>query len=138
MKYKFLALGAALAGFLSLTGCSTVNTVENANKVGMRQMVADKRITTDPELSRAARVVGVNITNGEFLKVQVEVVNLTMSVQRFNYQFEWFDLNGMQVTSPGAGYVTRQIEGQETLYLTGVAPTAACRDFRLKLLGNVR
>ena len=136
MKHPFIL--TTMAGLLAVAGCSTVNTVENTPTIGARQMVADKRVITDIGLNTSARVVGVNVTTGEFMKVQVEVVNLTHSVKSFNYQFQWFDATGMEVASPASSYITRQIEGQETLYLTGVAPTPLCRDFRLKMIDNVR
>jgi hypothetical protein len=34
--------------------------------------------------------------------------------------------------------VTRQVEGKESVFLQGVAPNAAVRDFRLKLYENAR
>jgi len=126
---------AAGAGLGLLTGCaSTVNTVERAAPAGQRQMVSDKRIITDAGLNRAVRIVGVNEAPGEFLKIQVELLNTTSSLKSFNYRFEWFDANGIQVNSPTSTAISRQIEGRESIFIGAVAPLPAAKDFRLKLI----
>ena len=132
---KFLLL--ILAGSaLALTGCTTVNTVENAQKVGQRNMVTDQRVITDGSLSRKVSIVGVNssMTPGGLLKVQVELLNRTRSRQAFLYRFEWFDLNGMQVENILSANIPDQIEGQESKFINGLAPTPSCHDFRVKFI----
>ncbi len=139
MKKSCLQNAFAFAGAASLvllSACSTVNTVERAEPVGQRQMVNDKRIITDASLNRAVRIVGVNETPGEFLKVQIELQNTTRSLKSFNYRFEWFDANGMQVNTPTSTYIPRQIEGKESLFISAVAPTPTAKDFRVKLIEN--
>lgn len=127
-----LVAGSALA----LTGCTTVNSVENAQKMGQRNMITDSRVISDGSLSRKVSIVGVNtsMTPGGLLKVQVEVFNRTRSHQAFLYQFEWFDLNGMQVNNILSARIPEQIEGQESKFINGLAPTAACHDFRVKFI----
>jgi len=96
----YLSLAGAL--LLAVSGCKTsVNSVENAQKSGQRQMVADQRAITDKSLANKVSIVGVNsaMTPGGFLKVQIELLNNTRSFQRFSYHFEWFDANGMQITT---------------------------------------
>src|ERR1041385_8653917 len=94
-KLFFLLLAASA---LALTGCTTVNTVENAQKEAPRNMVSDQRVVTDASLNRKVAIVGINtaMTPGGLLKVQVELENHTRSLQRFLYRFEWFDADGMQ------------------------------------------
>jgi len=120
------------------TACTTVNTVERAAPVGQRQMVNDKRIITDAGLNRAVRIVGVNEVPGEFLKIQVELLNSTSSLKSFNYRFEWFDANGVLVHTPTSTYISRQIEGKESIFISAVSPVASAKDFRLKLIESTR
>ncbi len=127
---------AGTTGISLLTACSTVNTVERAEPIGQRQMVNDKRIITDAGLNRATRIVGVNEVPGEFLKVQVELFNTTGSLKSFNYRFEWFDANGIQVNTPTSTYIPRQIEGKESIFISAIAPTPTAKDFRLKLIDS--
>src|SRR5271154_1603438 len=104
MKTKFFLPLAAVgftAGGLAVSGCKTsVNSVENAQKTGQRQMVSDQRAITDGSLKKKVSIVGVNqsMTPGGFLQVQVELLNTTRSLARFSYHFEWFDASGMQIT----------------------------------------
>ena len=120
--------------------CTTVNTVERATPIGTKQVIADKRVITDDTLKRKVNIVGLNegITPGGFLQVQIEVLNRKNSMQTFSYRFEWFDMNGMLVDTPTSVWIPRQIEGQETLTITAVAPTTTAKDFRVKFMENVR
>jgi len=135
MKTKFAALFTAA---LTVAGChtTTVNSVENAQKSGQRYMIPDQRVVTDLSLNRKVSVVGVNtaMTPGNVLKVQVELLNEGSKLQRFVYTFEWFDANGMQINNVTSATIADQIEGRESKFISAVAPTPACTDFRLKLI----
>jgi uncharacterized protein YcfL len=131
----FPALAAAL--LLAVAGCKTsVNSVENAQKTGQRQMVSDQRAVTDTGLGKKVSIVGVNsaMTPGGFLKVQIELLNTTRSFQRFSYHFEWFDANGMQITTLAPVEIPDQIQGGEDKFISSMAPTPECRDFRVKFI----
>ena len=133
----FPTLAGAL--LLAVTGCKTsVNSVENAQKTGQRQMISDQRAVTDTGLGKKVSIVGVNsaMTPGGFLKVQIELLNTTRSAQRFSYHFEWFDANGMQLTTLSTAEIPDQIGGGEDKFISSVAPTPACRDFRVKFIEN--
>lgn len=135
-KSLFLTLAGSA---VLLAGCTTVNTVENAQKEGQRNMVTDQRVITDGSLNRKVAIVGVNTatTSGGLLKVQVEVENHTRSLQRFLYKFEWFDANGMQVENIISALTPEQLEGKESKMIYSIAPNANCRDFRVKFIeGN--
>jgi uncharacterized protein YcfL len=130
--FSLVLAGSALV----LAGCSTVNTVENAQKEGQRNMISDQRVVTDTGLNRKVAIVGVNsaMTPGGLLKVQVEVENHTHSIQRFLYRFEWFDVNGMQVNNIISASIPEQIEGKETKFIYSIAPNPSCKDFRVKFI----
>src|SRR5689334_3674625 len=101
MKRKSFAL-LALAGCLA--GCGTpMNSVERAEPAAQRQMVDDKRLLVDAGLDLRARVVGLNqaMTPGGLLKVQAEIMNNSRYQKKFSYRWDWFDQNGMQVSTPG-------------------------------------
>ena len=137
MRTKWLLILAAAAGLSA--GCTTVNSVENADKSGHRNMITDQRVITDPSLNHKVYVVGVNtaMTPGGLLKAQVELENRTSSIQRFLYKFEWFDSAGMQVNNVLSASLPEQIEGGEDKFIQGVAPTPDCKDFRVKFIeGN--
>jgi uncharacterized protein YcfL len=138
MKTKiFLTLAGAV--LLAVSGCKTsVNSIENAQKTGQRSMIADQRVITDQSLKKKVSLVGVNTatTPGGFLRVQVELLNTTRSLARFSYHFEWFDANGMQLTTTASVEVPDVIQGGEDKFISSVAPTTACKDFRVKFIEN--
>ncbi len=139
MKSITTAFISVTTGILLLhTACSTVNTIEPAQSVAQRQMLSDKRIITDTGLYGSVRPVGINVATVStgFLKIQVEVQNFSSSVQAFAYQIEWFDANGMIVHTPLTTWIDRQIQGGETLALTGIAPTETAKDFRIKFIAR--
>ena len=138
MKITFAALLAALA--LLPTGCTTtVNTVEPAQTAGTKQMLADKRVTTDASLNRSVRVVGLNSATGPdgFLKVQVELFNTTRSRHTFTYRVDWFDESGMIITLPTVTAIPRAIEGKDSAFITATAPTDKAKDFRISFIESV-
>lgn len=139
-KNAILALAYIFSCMVFFPSCSTVNTVERETPTGTRQPITDKRIITDSTLNRKVSIVGLNegITNGGFLQIQIEVLNLRNSMQEFSYNIEWFDMNGMLISSPSIVWISKQIEGRETLTLTAVAPTTTAKDFRIKFIENVR
>jgi uncharacterized protein YcfL len=133
----FLTLAGVM--LLAVAGCKTsVSSVENAQKTGQRQMVSDQRAITDKRLYNRVSIVGVNtaMTPGGFLKVQVELLNTTRKPQQFSYRFEWFDANGMQITTLTTAEFPDQIQGGEDKFISSVAPTPACRDFRVKFIAT--
>ena len=137
-----LTLGLVATAVL-FPGCSTpktVNTVERAVPLAQRATVADKRIITDSSLNQKVRIIGLNQSTGAggLLKVQVEVLNTTSSVQSFSYRWEWFDETGTIIETSMTTAVTRQIEGKESLFITGIAPKSTAKDFHLKLIEKLR
>jgi len=128
-----------LAGVVLLAWCgcrTSMNTVENAQKEGQRQMVSDQRVITDTSLAKKVSIVGINqaMTPGGVLKVQIELLNTKRSLQRFSYRFEWFDANGMQINNVASPTIPDQIEGGESKFISSVAPMPACKDFRVKFI----
>lgn len=133
---KFLAL-PLLA--LALAGCSTVNTVERAEPEMTPDYIATKKVITDPSLADIVSVENViqSTVSGNLLKIQVELKNKTNDYHRFLYRFQWFTKDGMQVTTAAPPWRTSQVEGRETVYVSGVSPSPNAADFRLELLDSM-
>jgi uncharacterized protein YcfL len=109
-----------LAAVFALAGCKTT---------------ADRRIMVDDAVSDRISVISVNTTTvgGDMLKVQVELLNKTKKLQRFVYQFEWYDSHGMQINTLSA-LMPDEIDGGQSTFISGVAPTPSCTDFRVRLM----
>ena len=119
-----------LAVAIAFSGCkTTMNTVSPAEPTARKNMLPDKRVITDANLAKMVYVIGINedMTVGGLLKAQVEVWNRTRSQKRFNAA-------GMQVIPTSTLVQPCIIAGQETRFLSAVAPTPQCRDFRIKFI----
>lgn len=138
-----IAKSIALLLLVSLTGAgcrsTRVNTVEPSESAAQREVVEDRRIIKDRSLSKAVRVIGLNVAAGQegFLKIQVEVENTSRSLKSFTCSVEWFDENGIFIDLPTANARPRSIEGGEILSITATAPTPRAKDFRIKFLEPV-
>jgi len=123
---------------LALMGCSTgtVNTAGPKNTTANEIEIKDKRVTTDKKLSGDVRLIGLNesVTPDGLRKVQAEFLNRRDEVHRFQYQWEWFDENGMRINTPLSRWRYETIAGKETKYLQGTAPTPSAKDFTLKII----
>jgi len=130
-----------LAGALLTAGCATtVNTVENADKAGVREMVADRRVVSDRTLANRVVVVGINQTQTDagFLRVQVEFYNKKRTIQNFFYNVEWYGADGMRIETATGGWTEQQILAREVLSLTFTAPTRSAKDFVIKMVEDPR
>jgi len=134
MKHLSIAL-AALAG-LFITGCSTtVNTVERAERVGIPNAIEDRRVVTDESLGGKVSIIQVNegVVSGNIPKIQVLLRNNKDRRLNVNYVFEWYDMDGMRVTSATESWQTLRLMGQEEQAVSAVAPSPRAVDFVLKL-----
>lgn len=132
--YK-LTMGMLVGAALLTGGCTTVNTVQRAEPLGTASVVADKRIVTDHSLGRKIQILQVNdgLASGDLKRVQVLLANTKKRALNINYSFEWFDLNGMQVTSSGMGWKSMRFMGEEQKAVSAIAPKPSAVDFVLKL-----
>ncbi len=119
---------------IAVSGCQTVNTLEPAGPVAQRQMLDDKRITTDYSLGRKITIQGVNFVVGQegFMRIQVGLMNKTRRSQNFTYRIEWLDEAGILIDLPTSSTRRMAIQGKETMSITATAPTDRARDFRMK------
>jgi uncharacterized protein YcfL len=134
MKTKLLL---AVCAALALAGCQTsVNTVEPTYPIAPQQVIPNTQVITDPNLDRGVHVLASHsaLGTGGFLKVQLEVENLTHSRQSFTYKVKWLDQNGMAIELPTSTPIPMTLEGRERSSITFISPTPLSRDFRVQFL----
>lgn len=126
---------------LAMTACRTaVNTVENADTIGVSNIIEDKRVITDGTLKRRVDVTAINdrkAPNG-FKQIQIQLTNRRNSIQTIFYNVEWFDADGMKITTAGGGWTQQQFMARESLYIVFTAPTINANDFIIKLMERPR
>lgn len=134
---------------LALTGCqNTVNTVENADKTMTPNTINDARFITDGFLKDRLALKSVNVskTQDDFMRVQLEAVNIRKGVfaqawsgitgenpYKIRYKFSWFNQDGMAVDGIISDWQTATVIPGETVYLQSVAPSKDCHDFKISL-----
>ena len=134
--YTPILVALVMATFLAGCRSTAVNTVEPASRAAQPNMISDQRVLTDQTLNNIVRIIGLNTATGQegFLKVQVQVENLTRKARSFTYQVEWFDEDGMIISTPMQVARPRMIEAREVMAITATAPTPRAKDFRIKFL----
>lgn len=135
---RTILLLGVLSGGALLVGCQSnrTNTYEPAVTTAEIDPVLLRKIETDPSLLKVAQVTDARErrTEGEPLVVQVSIYNSTSKPQRFLYQWEWIDANGLTlVSSSRDSWRQETIRGREVRSLQGVAPAPGITDFRLKI-----
>ena len=134
---------------LALTGCqNTVNTVENADKTMTPNTINDARFITDGFLKDRLALKSVNVskTQDDFMRVQLEAVNIRKGVfaqawsgitgenpYKIRYKFSRFNQDGMAVDGIISDWQTATVIPGETVYLQSVAPSKDCHDFKISL-----
>jgi uncharacterized protein YcfL len=146
---KTLLLGSLAAASLIFCGCqNSVNTIENADKNMTPNVIRDTRFVTDGYLrDRLAltRIITSETANG-LMQAQVEAINVRTGVldqfwssatdenpYRIRYKFTWFSSDGMEVESIMSDWHDATVIPGETVYLRSVAPTKACKDFKVSI-----
>src|SRR5260221_14519241 len=114
---------------LGLAGCAkTVNTVE------IPSQGENNWIRTDSELARVARLDHVRkAKEGDLLRVQVDVTNITDDEEPIWYRFIWMDNNGMTFDSPLSSWQRKILQGGQEISIGGIAPNPSVTDCRLEM-----
>jgi uncharacterized protein YcfL len=136
MSFAFMLLAAA--------GCATHATkAEPPHRVAPQpaaqsQAVTDSRVVMDPALEHAIHVVRIKAEPGAagYLRIQLNVQNLTDSPKHFSYRIEWFDRDGGELPLAALSWLPWTLLSHETSLLAATAPTPAARDFRVTFSAN--
>jgi uncharacterized protein YcfL len=124
---------------LAATGCVTsVETVPTPQPTAQRETVTDTRVMINPPLDSAIHIVGIKSTAGSegFLKIQLDVQNLTGSAKQFSYRIDWFDKDGQDLPMAALISIPWTLLPHETSLLAATAPTPAAKDFRVTFYSN--
>lgn len=102
------------------------------------QAVSDKRVVMDPALEHAIHVVRIKSATGSggYLRIQLNVENLTDSPKQFNYRIEWVDQYGQDLPLAALAWLPWTLLSHETSMLAATAPTPAAKDFRVTFSVN--
>ena len=86
-------------------------------------------------LSKNLEVVSVNqaTANGDLLKIQVNLQNLSKKELNLNYKIEWMDEAGIVINDSSALWMPLYVRGAENVAVQSVSSTPRAKNFWLKL-----
>jgi uncharacterized protein YcfL len=118
---------------VAAVGCDSSNTYRSertarANRIELESRVSNPFLAGKIDVTSAYAVE----TDG-LLRVQANIRNETKGNGRFMYRWTWFDGQGMKVTGNSDFWTRREVNGGGEIEIVGMAPKAACRDWRLEI-----
>ena len=128
----------ALLTTVSLNGCSTTAGVEAVGKTvwndeGAREL-NKKVVFNSSSLAGDLQVVDMqSVLAGNMMRAQATLKSRDKDTLSFQYRFDWYDANGIEINSGAGSWKPLLITGKETKTVQGVAPDPRAKDFKLKL-----
>ena len=71
------------------------------------------------------------VLDGDFLKAQITIKNKYDKDINFQYQFSWYDKNGMVIKSATKGWKIFNITGKDEAVIQGICPLPDAKKFKL-------
>jgi uncharacterized protein YcfL len=129
----FVVLLLAAAGCATRTQKAAPPEAAPPPPAAQSQSVTDKRVVIDPALEHVIHVVRIKSTTGPegYLRIQLNVENLTGSPRQISYRIDWFDRDGQDLPLAATLALPWTLLSHETWLLAASAPTPAARDFRV-------
>lgn len=140
-----------LSYYLLIACQSTVNTLDNKDKIMHQNPVDISRISTDDFLQNRLKVVRVDkkVQRDGLLKVQVTLKNMRTGFwaqigawftgdnpYQIAYRFTWLDNNGIEVETATSTWIPKIIIPGDTVRITSISPNSKSKDFTLSLREN--
>jgi uncharacterized protein YcfL len=122
--------------FAYVSGCN--NPVHHTTKKDpgdTRPLPELKRVYMTSSLSKNLEVVSVNqaTANGDLLKIQVNLHNLSRKELNLNYRVEWMDEAGIVINDSSAVWMPLYVRGAEHVAVQAVSTSPRAKNFWLKL-----
>jgi uncharacterized protein YcfL len=128
----------ALVAMLCLAGCSTTAGVETTGKTtwddqGARTL--EKNVVfNNSGLKGDIQIVDVkSALAGNMMRAQATLRSKDRDTLPFQYRFEWYDANGMEINSGSGSWKPLILYGRESKTVQSVAPDPRAKEFKLKI-----
>ncbi len=123
---------------LSLVGCSTTAGVETTGKMSWDDQGArtleKKVVFNNSSLSGDIQIVDVkSAMAGDIMRAQATLRSKDKDTLPFQYRFDWFDANGIEINSGGGAWKPLLLTGRESKTVQSVAPDPRAKEFLLKI-----
>ncbi|MFA5206708.1 MAG: YcfL family protein [Lentisphaeria bacterium] len=135
--FTALAAGCLLAG--AAAGCryGTAGTQANAAVIATPDggMTASKYVLiNNSKLAAGIQVVDIRPAfANDLLQAQVTVVSKTSRTQKFQYKFQWYNAQGLEVEMDRSPWTPVTLVGNESKTIGATAPNPGVREFRVNI-----
>ena len=129
---------AALIASLGLAGCSTTAGVETTGKMAWDEQGArtlEKNVIfNNSSLKGDIQIVDVkSAMAGDMMRAQATLRSKDRDTVPFQYRFDWYDANGMEIKSGAGSWKPLILYGRESKTIQSVAPDPRGKEFKLKI-----
>jgi uncharacterized protein YcfL len=138
---KYLLLLLLAVSVVLFNGCNKEYKDERVNvDNGVKSDTALNNWFTRPFVGTYSLVAGEGIdikevkpfrNDADFLEVQVTGYNRAVYTKRFDYKFDWFDKDGVEVDSKASIWQTVSAKSKNTFSYKAVAPSKDVVDFKM-------
>ena len=94
-----------------------------------RLLVGDSGLLADLDVAE----VLVKVLPSGLSQAQLTLVSRTRSNVEFEYQFEWFDKDGMRIDTAATGWMGEKAGGLDARHIQGVGPSPEAKVFKIKV-----
>jgi len=129
---------ATLLSIVTLNGCSTTAGVEASGKTawndeGAREL-SKKVVFESSSLAGDLKVVDMqSVLAGNMMRAQATLKSKDGDTLSFQYRFDWYEANGMEINSGAGSWKPLLLTGRETKTVQSVAPDPRAKEFKLKI-----
>lgn len=138
ISYTGIIAAATLLATFGLSGCSTTAGVEATGKTvwndeGAREL-NKKVVFSNSSLAGDLQIVDMqSALAGSIMKAQATLKSKDRDTLSFQYRFDWYDANGMEINSGAGSWKPLLITGRESKTIQSVAPDPRAKEFKLKI-----
>ena len=132
---KKILQGICIASALCAAGClTTVDSVDNYEKSAVVNEVVRRHVETDASQPiKVTNLIDRFAANG-FREIGVDFTNTSSKPRTALHRVEWFDLDGMSVTTSTPNWSEIRLNGRDSRQLTFTAPNARAQDFKIRII----
>jgi len=134
-----LALAGVMAVVLGIAGgCSTTAGVEATGTTAWddqgARVLAKRVVYNSGSLKGDLEVVDLrSFMAGDLMRAQATLRSRDRDTLSFEYRFEWYDLQGMEIGAGSSSWKPLILTGKETKAIQASAPDPRAREYKLKL-----
>ena len=123
---------------VGLAGCSSTAGIEGSTTAVRDESgnttYSNLMVVNNPRLAGKIQITDIQTEFvGGLMKTQVNLVSKYSKNVNIQYQFSWFDSDGMEIDSDASAWTPLMLYGNESKTVQGVGPNPTARKFKIKI-----